>query len=74
MESAGFILEGRACPAGYILQTDDSPSVCICNDDISDVLLCKDDQETVVIKVKVLNLNLYIYLSCIHIYMSVHTL
>lgn len=52
MESAGFILEGKVCPAGYILQqTDDSPSVCICNDDISDVLLCKDDQETVVIKV-----------------------
>lgn len=63
MESAGFILEGHVCPAGYILQTDDSPSVCICNDDISDVLLCKDDQETVVIKVN----TEIISLTCVHV-------
>ena len=51
MESASFVLEGQLCPAGYVLQTDSSLSVCVCNEDIEDVLLCKDDQDTIVIKV-----------------------
>lgn len=51
MESASFVLEGQLCPGGYVLQSDSSFSVCVCNEDIPDILLCKDDQETVVIKV-----------------------
>ena len=57
MESATFVLEGQLCPAGYVLQTDSSLSVCVCNEDIEDVLLCKDDQDTVVIKVLYMHAN-----------------
>ena len=53
VESASFVLENQLCPAGYVLgPSDSSMSVCSCNEDISEVLLCKDDQDTVVIKVK----------------------
>ena len=54
MEPASFTLEALICPGGYVLQLHTSVtgiSVCTCNEEISDVLLCKDDQETVVIRV-----------------------
>ena len=54
MESANFTLVGQVCPAGYVLRPQSSQrdiSVCTCNEDISEVLSCEDDQETVVIKV-----------------------
>jgi hypothetical protein len=50
--SASFVLEGVLCPAGYTLLTDSTKSsTCECDEDIPEVLLCKEDQETVVIKV-----------------------
>ena len=54
MEPASFTLEAFICPGGYVLQPHTSLtgiSVCTCNEEISDVFLCKDDQETVVIRV-----------------------
>jgi hypothetical protein len=49
--SASFVLEGVLCPAGYTLLTDSTKSsTCECDEDIPEVLLCKEDQETVVIK------------------------
>ena len=54
MESANFTLETLSCPAGYVLQphtTQTGISVCTCNEEIADLLLCEDNQETVVIRV-----------------------
>ena len=54
MESASFTLEALICPAGYVLRphaTLTGISVCTCNEEIRDIVLCEDDQETVVIKV-----------------------
>ena len=53
MGSARLVLEGQLCPSGYVLQSDSSLSVCVCNEDIPEVLLCKDDQDTVVIMVRI---------------------
>ena len=42
------------CPAGYVLRshvTQTGLSVCTCNEQIADLILCGDDQETLVIKV-----------------------
>ena len=52
--AATFILEALPCPAGYVLQAHTTQlgiSVCTCNEEIADILLCQDDQETVVIRV-----------------------
>ena len=54
VESASFTLEALICPAGYVLRphaTLTGISVCTCNEEIRDIVLCEDDQETVVIKV-----------------------
>ena len=54
MESANFTLETLICPAGYVLRphtTQTGIRVCTCNEEIADLLLCEDDQETVVIRV-----------------------
>ena len=53
VESATFVLQGQLCPAGYVLRTNSSLSVCVCNEDIEDVLLCKEDQDTIIIKVPI---------------------
>ena len=42
---------GELCPSGYVLRAGSSESVCLCNEDIPEILLCKDDQDTIVIKV-----------------------
>ena len=42
------------CPAGYVLRphsTQMGISVCTCNEEIRNLLLCEEDQETVVIRV-----------------------
>ena len=54
VDPANFTLEALICPAGYVLRphaTQTGVSVCTCNEDIPDILLCKDDQETVIIEV-----------------------
>ena len=51
MKSATFVLVGELCPSGYVLQGGSSQSVCLCNEDIPEILLCKDDQQTIVIEV-----------------------
>ena len=56
VDPANFTLKALICPAGYVLRphaTQTGVSVCTCNEDIPDILLCEDDQETVVIKVSV---------------------
>ena len=56
VESANFDLEALTCPAGYVLRphtTLTGISVCTCNEEIRDIVLCEDDQETVVIRVSV---------------------
>ena len=42
------------CPAGYVLRshvTQTGLGVCTCNEQIADLILCGDDQETLMIKV-----------------------
>ena len=54
VESATFTLVALTCPAGYVLRphtTLTGISVCTCNEEIRDIVLCEDDQETVVIRV-----------------------
>ena len=56
MDQGNFTLEALICPAGYVLRphtTQTGVSVCTCNENIADILLCEEDQETVVIKVSV---------------------
>ena len=56
VDPTNFTLEALICPAGYVLRphaTQTGVSVCTCNEDIPDILLCEDDQETVVIRVSV---------------------
>ena len=54
MQPARFTLEAVACPGGYVLRpttVQTSLRVCTCNQDISEVVHCEDDQENVVIEV-----------------------
>ena len=54
VEGAEFMLEVEMCPAGYVLRshaTQTGLSVCTCNEEIADLLLCEDDQQTVVVRV-----------------------
>ena len=54
MKSAEFQLEVEVCPAGYVLRshvTQTGLSVCTCNEQIADLILCGDDQDTLVIRV-----------------------
>ena len=48
-------MEVLICPAGYVLRphpTQTGISVCTCSEEIADLLLCEDDQETIVIRVR----------------------
>ena len=52
--SAEFRLEVEECPAGYVMRshtTQSGLSVCTCNQQIVDLILCEEDQETLVIRV-----------------------
>ena len=52
--SAEFRLEVEECPAGYVLRshtTQNGLNVCTCNQQIVDLILCEEDQETLVIRV-----------------------
>ena len=54
VQPANFTLEVLSCPGGYILQQHTSLSeinICVCNEEMSEVLLCEEDQDTVVIEV-----------------------
>lgn len=54
VQPASFTLEILPCPGGYVLQQHTSKTdvnVCVCNEELSEVLLCEDDQDTVVIEV-----------------------
>ena len=63
VEPTRFVLVGEPCPSGYVLQGG-SHSMCLCNDDIPEILLCSDDQETVIIKVSLRNLG-PIHIICV---------
>ena len=41
------------CPAGYVLEqhTDQNLLVCECNNNVTNIVLCADDQEIVIIQV-----------------------
>ena len=53
VQPANFTLVAVLCPGGYILNfTQTDITVCVCNTDVSEVLICEDSQETVVIKVE----------------------
>ena len=55
VKQANFTLEALSCPGGYILEPQASEpdiSVCTCNEFVPEVILCKDDQDTVIIQVK----------------------
>ena len=54
VQPASFTLEVLPCPGGYTLQQHTSKTdihVCTCNEEISEVLLCEEDQDTIVIEV-----------------------
>ena len=53
VEATDLTLEVLMCPAGYVAYQHKSQTLylCECNHNESNILLCKDDQETVVIKV-----------------------
>ena len=58
VESTNFTLEVLMCPAGYVIHhnknTNQNLLVCECNHNEPNILLCKDDQETVIMKVCIL--------------------
>ena len=72
------------CPAGYVIHHNENANqtllVCECNDNEPNILLCKDDQETVIIKVCILRElcialsqkhSLYIYMyMCTYMYVN----
>ena len=56
VESTNLTLEVLMCPAGYVIYQHKNQTLrlCECNHNEPNILLCKDDQETVVIKVNTL--------------------
>ena len=52
-----FMLKVLMCPAGYVMyqHTKKTLLVCECNHNEPNILLCEDDQETVIIKVCIHN-------------------
>ena len=57
VKSTNFTLEVLMCPAGYVMHqlqhADQTLLVCECNHNEPNILLCVDDQETVVIRVHI---------------------